>query len=367
MKTNKRNPEYIMKMGFVAIGIVLVLAIIIASFFWELIFDPNDFDVNKWATRAIFNGSIALAMMVLGFVAINESMEARENGKYQKRLSAFNDLITALFDSGRVIYFDQYITWNAERQLTEKKITYLTRHGMHRMEAMVIVEYATLDDIPTLSGLTPGEKHSEKPTGKSGEDIVRLDRDGNEILIPKFRDTLATYVEDVLDGTISVNAEDASYYMSSSKNKDGNLTSLERAQATEKDRVRSLWFSFGSKIVIGLIYSTIVALFAVDNSSGAGTAEAFWTLLFRLVSATLGFTSGGFAGNTNSRFLYKVLGEKMKVIREYNKFCDTGEFKPKTYAETSKERIAEVHRKEEEAKKSVVTPEVFGVPLIEGK
>ena len=64
------DSEYVLKMGFVVIGVIVVLAIIIASWIWNLIFDPEHFDVNKWATRAIFNGSISLAMMVLGFIAI---------------------------------------------------------------------------------------------------------------------------------------------------------------------------------------------------------------------------------------------------------------------------------------------------------
>ena len=47
-KDSKKNhdSEYILKMGFVVIGVIVVLAIIIASWIWNLIFDPEHFDVN---------------------------------------------------------------------------------------------------------------------------------------------------------------------------------------------------------------------------------------------------------------------------------------------------------------------------------
>ena len=69
-KLKQRDADYILKMGFVVIGVLMVLAIIVASWIWNLIFDPEHFDFVKWATRAIFNGSISLAMMVASAVVI---------------------------------------------------------------------------------------------------------------------------------------------------------------------------------------------------------------------------------------------------------------------------------------------------------
>lgn len=355
-KDNKKNhdSEYTLKMGFVVIGVIVVLAIIIASWIWNLIFDPEHFDVNKWATRAIFNGSISLAMMVLGFIAIGESLKAKETGKYQERRNVFNDLVSDIYDTDKIVYFDPFISWYAERQVHEKRIRYLTKHGMPRMDAEIIIDYASFDDLEKISGLKPGEK----PTGKFGEDLVKKDKDGNDVLIPAIRDTLVAYVEEVLSGIITVEVEDASYYLTADKNKKADLTSLERAQATENERIKSLRISFISKIVIGLVYVTLFALLAVDLNQGMGEAEAIWNLILRIGSATLGFIGGGFTGSSNTRFIYKWLGDKMRVLREYNKFLDSGEYKPKTYAETVKERIEVAKKREEDEKKAVVTPEL---------
>ena len=174
---------------------------------------------------------------------------------------------------------------------------------MPYMDAEVIVDHATAGDIEKISGLKKGVK----PTGTMGEDVVKTLKDGTEILIPAIKDTMAAYVEEVLIGVITVEPETASYYTSADKNNKGNLTSLERPQQTEIERVKSMKRSFISKIIIGLGYTTLLALLAVDLSKGVGTAEAIWNLLYRIASATIGFAAGGFTGATNVRFLYKWL------------------------------------------------------------
>ena len=352
----KNNTDYALKMGFVFLGIIVVIAVIFGSWLWNLIFDPANFNVTKWGNAAIFGGSLSLIMMVLGFIAVNEHLKskpAEKNGKFQKRLLYFNDMVIALHKTGRLIFFDQFISWYVVKQVKEKKITYLTKHGMPYMDAEIIVEYATAKDIEKISGLKKGET----PVGSSGEDVVKTLKDGTEILIPAIKDTMAAYVEEVLTGVITVEPETASYYTSADKNKKGNLTSLERAQQTEKERVKSMIISFVMKTAIGLVYTTLLALLTVDLSKGAGTAEAIWNLVYRIVASTIGFITGGIAGSTNVKFLYKWIGEKMRVIDEYNEYLDLGEFVPKTYSETAAERIKAVHQKEEEAKQNVIDPQ----------
>ena len=61
----KRNTDYALKMGFVFLGIIVVLAVIFGSWLWNLIFDPANFDVNKWGNSAIFGGSLSLAMIFI--------------------------------------------------------------------------------------------------------------------------------------------------------------------------------------------------------------------------------------------------------------------------------------------------------------
>ncbi len=340
----KHNQDYMLKMGFVLIGVMVVLGIIIGSWVWELVFRPDSFDVNKWATKAIFNNALALAMMVLGFTAVNESLKSKEDGKYQLRRGKFNDMVIKMIENGRIVFFDQFISWYVERQVREKKIKHLTKMGLPRMEAEVIVDYAIPADIPVITGLNPGEK----PKGNKGRDVVRKDREGNDILIPAVKDTLASYIEDVMSGDITVNAETAAYYTTADRNKEDNLESLEIPKATDKDRISSVRKAFLSKILTTIIYVTIASMLVADLNGDAGTAEALWNFVFRICAATAGFLSGGFSGSTNAAYLYKWLGDKMRVINEYNKFTDMKEFVPKSYAETYKDRIKAAKTEESE-------------------
>lgn len=345
-----KDQEYVVKMGFVFMGLFFVLMLIIGDYFWHLIFDPSQFNATKWGNRAIFNGSISLACMVLGFIALLESYKAKENGKYQKRLKAFNDKVKEIYDSIKILFFDQFITWYAERQLRNKKIKHLTSHGIPRIDAEIIIKYASERDIETLSGIRVGEE----PKGEYGEDIVREDENGKEILIPAILDTQAPYVEEVLNGTIAVQTETASYYLSIGKNRKGNLESLERPMATEEDRVKSMKISFISKVIISLIYATLFSLLFVDLNNDTGTAEALWNALLRMLSATLGFITGGLAGLTDGKYQYKEMGEKMRVQMEYCQFFDNGEFVPVTYEETAQKRIEEYHKRKAERMAEVV-------------
>lgn len=363
MKNKIKNPDYIIKISFVVLGCFVVFAAIIGSWVWNLLFDPSRFDANKWANRAIFNTAISLAMMVLGFIAMNEGQKAKEDGKYMTRVEAFNDLVNKFFDTNIIVYFDQFLIWYSAKQLRDKKIKYLTRHGVSVMDAQILVENATLDDIPTLTGLQSHEEERkflwwkwkvvvvDKPVGHKGEDIIRKNEKGEDILIPAVNDTLAAYLEEVLNGTIYVDVEDSSYYTTIDKNKDSNLSSLERAQHTEKDRVQSLRRSFITKGLMGILYATLIALLAVDLNQGMGSAEAIWNLIARLIAATLGFVTGGFAGLTNVNYLYKFIGDKMKVDMEYEKYLITGEFIPKTYSQIMEEKLAQMrleHKQSEE-------------------
>jgi len=344
-----KEQEYVVKMAFVFLGLFFILLLIIGDYFWHLIFDPSQFNATKWGNRAIFNGSISLACMVLGFIALLESYKAKEKGKYQLRVQQFKEKVNEIYETVKILYFDQFITWYAERQLKNKKIKHLTSHAIPRLEAEIIIKYATERDIETLSGLRKGEE----PKGEYGEDIVR-EVDGKEILIPAILDTQACYVEEVLNGSICVNAETASYYMSVGKNRKGNLESLERPMATEDDRVKSMKISFISKVIISLIYTTIFALLFVDLNSDTGTAEALWNALLRILSATFGFITGGLTGLTDGKFQYKEIGEKMRIIIEYSQFFDNGEFVPTTYEETAQKRIEEYHKRKAERLAEVV-------------
>lgn len=353
MTMNKKNQDYMLKMGGVILGCIVVFAIIIASWIWNLMFDPGNLNVNKWATRAIFNGSISLVMMVLGFIAVGESMKATEKGKYQQRRSKFNRVVNELYKTARLVFLDPFLIWYAERQLRKKKIRHLTKRGMQFREAEQIVDYASLEDLEKISGLKPGDT----PTGAYGVDIVKKDKDGNDILIPKIKDTLAAYVEDILVGNVTIDVETAAYYTSADGNAEEELESLERSKATERGRIKSLKKSFISYAIIGLIYVTLFAMLAVDKNQGATTSEALWDLILRIISATSGFISGGFTGLRNTKALYRALGERLRVLMEFNTFLDSGEYKPLSYDESFKERIAAVRRAEEEeqAKETAIT------------
>ena len=358
-KLKEKDADYLLKMGLVVIGIIVVIAIIIASWVWNLEFDPEHFNWNRFFRSVGFNGSISLVMLVLCFVAVNESFKAKKHGKYEDRRELFRTLVNELYDTGSIIYFDSFISWYAERQLRSKKIKYLTKKGMPLIDAEMIIDYATLDDLEKISGL----KRGEKPTGGYGEDVLKFDKDGNEILIPAIKDTLVAFVEEALNGTITIDVESASYYTSEDRNKKADLESLERPQATDDDRVKSLRLAFLSRVAIIVLYGAAFAMLVVNLNRGISEAEAIWELVLSLASASLGLVGGGFIGANNAQFIYKWLGNKIRVIKEYNQFLKGGEYKPKSYAETVKERIAAAKKKAEEQRQSII--DSAPVPLLD--
>ena len=351
MGKNKRDQEFVMKMGFVVIGLILVLVSIVASYVWDLIFNPENFDVVKWANRAVFNNSIKIATMVLSFIGVVELLKSLKNGRYQKRVDLFNEEVNQLYDTNRFASFDEFLIWLTEKELKEKKVKHLVSHGAKTDEAMLIVEFAKIDDIPTITGIKQVEvekgfwkwKHKvtviQKPLGRVGEDIVRELKDGSMALIPAIKDELAPYIEDVLDGSIIVKCEDSSYYITIGKSDNSNLSSVERAKATEKERVKSLIKAFISAFITGVIYTTMFALLVTEQKEGVGTSESIWNLLLRLGSATLGIILGGFAGISDVNYLYKILGEKMTVLIKNRRYSENGDFVAKSFEEIKNERI----------------------------
>ena len=340
---SRKSPETRMKLAFVAIGLAAVLAIVFGSWAWNLVFSPESFDVIKWANDAVFNTCVSLATMVLGFVAVRESAKGKESGRYQSLLGQFNDLVESLYESGRIVWFDQFVPWLGQRQAREKKVGYLAKHGMGRREAEAIVDNATVSDIPTISGLKPGDR----PTEAFGSDIWRKDRKGKEVFIPAIKGTWACYVEDVLTDKISIDVDDPSYYLTASREGGPDLTSLEKAQATDRERVRSMRLGILSKVGIGLVYSALFSMLAVDANSDMGTSEAVWNLVLRLATAALGFVCGGFMGDTDVRYLCKWIKDKAKVVRDFGKYMDSGEFVPVSFEERAKEAAAAAEGRED--------------------
>ncbi len=365
----KKDIDYVVKMSFVYLGLGVVIAIIVASWLWNLIFDPSRFDLNKWLNRTIFNSALSLATMVLGYVAFYESLKNKENGKYQNRLSSFLEKVKGVYESELILYFDQFLVWYSEKQLRNKKIKHLTNRGMNRIEAEIIVDYASVSDIPTLTGLAKGQT----PTGGKGEDIIKKVEGENgeikEVLIKAFEDQYAYYVEEVLGGKIILDVETPAYYLSVEKNRENNLESLEQAQAAERDKYKSIKTSFISKTVIGVIYLTLAAMLFVDQNSDMTSSEAIWEFILRILSATIGFVGGGFVAILAISFTIKVLGKKKNVLVEYKANYEKKEFVPKTREQLQNELIEHIKNETQKAKENVVDPEVEEpqIPLLPNK
>ena len=318
----KNKADYILKMSFVAIGIIGVFAIIFVSWVWNLVFNPQAFNVSKWAERVIFNISIALLMMVLGFIAIAESLKSKENGKYNLIKDEFqNDVKTLYADELKLNNFDDWLPFHAERQLRNKKIKFLTSKGMKRTIAMVIVDYASTEDIKVITGLEP----NSKPKGVCGENVIKY-VDDKKITIPAVKDTFAYYIEQVLSGMITIEVGSASYYTSVDTKNTNIEESLEAPIHTDSERIKSTRRSFIAKALSMAVYITLFALLATDVGSDMNTEEALWQFTGRMLSATGGFISGGMAGATNIMFLIKAIKQKRKVLAEYNASWNTGEF-----------------------------------------
>lgn len=356
-KKERKSIDYYFKIMVVAVGVVIVFAIILGSYLWNLIFNPEGFVLRTWLERVIFNTIIALTMMVLGFIDLDTTLRSSKKSEYFRDRGSFNEDVGSIYENDSVVYFDQFIPWHAERQLRRKKINYLTARGITTADAENLIDYASEEDLPIISGIRP----NEQPTDKKGEDLVkkvkkRLD-DGSiveiEVVIPAIKGTNAAYVQDMLSGSVKIDVEDPSYYLTDSKTKDPGKTTLERAQSTENERRKYLRRQFVTKGLSMAVFSLIFSLLAPADSE-ISDAERAWVLIQRLAAAIGGFGSGALAGVINVSYVTRWINDKHKVVTDFIKFYGTKIFVPKTREQLDQAKIAEFRKKEAET----ITPEV---------
>lgn len=347
----KANIEYVFKITAVLAGVIIVFGVIIGSYFWNLVFDPSNFDLKSWLQNTIFIIIISLVMMVLGFIDMDATVKSMKRSNYNRDRAAFNEDVGSIYEDDTIVFFDQFIPWLAERQLRQKKIRYLTAHGISTADAENLIDYATEDDLPIISGIKPGEEPTDakgKPivreitlNGKNGEPITK------KVVVPAIKGKCAAYVQDMLSGAVTIDVEDPSYYLTDSKTKELGKTSLESSKGTEKERRKYVVRQFITKALFVLVVSLITTLLAPSNQGG-GDSGADATLAFRLVSAFGGFASGSLAGLINVTYTTRWINDKHKVVNDFIKFFKTGVFKPLT-----KEQMDELTIKAFEEKEAV--------------
>lgn len=370
----RKSLEYYFKMAVVFGGVVIVFGIILGSYLWNLVFNPAGFELVPWLEKFIFCVIISYIMMVLGFIDLDATLRASKSSDYSRDRASFNDDVGSIYEDDTVVFFDQFIPWNAERQLRQKKIRYLAARGISTADAENIIDYANEDDLPHISGINPGEK----PTDKMGEDLVKTIKyrgnDGKicekEVVIPKIKGTNAAYVQDMLSGNVFIDVEDPSYYLTDSKTKDNNKTSLERAKATELERRKYIKRQFITKGLSMAVISLCFTLLSPDSNSALSGQERAWIFVLRLASACGGFGAGAIAGVMNVAYVTRWINDKHKVVTEFIKFLKSGLFKPYTREQLDQLKIEAFKKKKEEEEKAaqaardaVVTPEVLP-PLI---
>ena len=347
----KANIEYVFKITAVLAGVIMVFGVIIGSYFWNLVFDPSNFDLKLWLQNTIFIIIISLVMMVLGFIDMDATVKSMKRSNYNRDRAAFNEDVGSIYEDDTIVFFDQFIPWLAERQLRQKKIRYLTAHGISTADAENLIDYATEDDLPIISGIKPGEE----PTDAKGKPIVReitLNGKNGEpmtkkVVVPAIKGKCAAYVQDMLSGAVTIDVEDPSYYLTDSKTKELGKTSLESSKGTEKERRKYVVRQFITKALFVLVVSLITTLLAPSNHGG-GDSGADATLAFRLVSAFGGFASGSLAGLINVTYTTRWINDKHKVVNDFIKFLKTGVFKPLT-----KEQMDELTIKAFEEKEAI--------------
>ena len=361
-KKDRKSLDFYFKMTIVAAGVILVFAIILGSYFWNLIFNPEGFNVKSWLERIVFLIIIALVMMVLGFLDLDSTLRASRRSDYSRDKGSFNEDVGSIYENDTVVYFDQFIPWYTERELRQKKIRHLTAHGISTADAENLIDYADEEDIITISGIKPGDKATEK----KGEDLVKTVKRKNakgeleefSVVIPAIKGTDAFYVQEALSGAVKIDVEDPSYYLTDSKTQDTGKTTLERAQSTEKERRHYIKRQFITKICSMVVISVITGLLVTDSASGTSTDERNWILMQRFAAAVGGFGTGALMGVVNVSYVTRWINDKHKVVTQFIKFYKTGLFKPKTRKELDEIKIAEAKAKEEERKRNTIEPEV---------
>lgn len=324
------------KLGFILTGSIALIIAIFATFLISTDFSLQEVDWQEWAVNFAINVIVSVLAIFLALNGVTEILKSKEEGSYQRCFDSLNELTEEVYSRNELVTFDGFVPWMEGHETRKAKINYLTRAGIDANIAKDIVDYASTSDIPTISGYDG----KGRPSEAYGEEVIRKDRDGNDVYIPAIKGIWAKPVSKVLSNKVRVFFPNSAYFLTAFPNVDDDVSTGESALKTERKRRRLIRSNIASRIVSLALTSALLGVVAVDISLSDGWAEKLWSFISHLLIAITGFVNGGVLACTSVNYLVKELKDKIKMIRDFHQYLNSGEYKPVDYEEEKRRKIA---------------------------
>ena len=290
-----------------------------------VVFDLENLDVQRWATNSLINSGIMIVSIVLGEITGTDKLKEKVGGLYQASLKHFNDMLDKLSERLLIVYFSQFYTWYKARELQNKKIDYLVKHGFDHQVAMRIVMFVEKNDL---------EKMLEG-------NLVKIDKKTKKEI--KFRrihqDEYETLSEIYSTDFVLDSPKEYTYYLSAFDD-NSSASILEKPKMLEKKERSNKLFNRTFKIVLSVFISVLWGSAAIAEIGG-GAKAVIGNLIARLSALIGGVLSGFLTSVVTVKIESEKLEDKYRVLRDMEIYYDKGEFKPKTYEEIVEEEMSE--------------------------
>jgi hypothetical protein len=323
-------------------NLVFILVLISLMTVANIIIDPEHFNFFTWMTNSLILVGIQIPCIILGELMGKDRQMENDDGVYQKSLGKYLGIIQKITDDKTFVFFSQFFYWFRENETFNNRLNALISFEFDGLEAVYIARYVKLDDLPELS------QRAIKKKNASGKDII----------IGPIKPEKIEEIREVLSGKFDVRQTSYAYFLSVDGSKDSANSIIDEGPRIERLREHNRTFNRLAKVGTMVVFSLIWSMVAVDTSQGMGSTQMWLNLMSRLTAMIAGLTSGWLTAIQDVKLAAAELNIKTKVI---NIFCiDLADkiFVPKTYEEMEEERFAEQEKREEEARKSVLDPEV---------
>lgn len=321
-------------------GLGGLLAFIVVSAVWDLTFGV--FDAVNFVADTLILVAICLGTLVLTELFSEESNKNKTYGVYNMACNEFMLAMERI--EGIRIYFSQWYYWFLERETVKKRETYLTLCGIKGTDARKIVKFAAIDDVDRMANCR--------------DYYIKGFDDGKRVVLPKLEtDEQIETVRDVLQGKYDVIDSGYTEYLFLDDVAEAAMSIVERKDYLKKRKAESKRRS-NILAVIRLVMTAFLMAALVPADPEEASANKWWTFVKRLGVFFTSLITGWFAGSNEVIASAAIVRDKTNMIDEFRKYSESGEWKPKSEEELDSEIIAEWDRRNEEAAKAVVTPEI---------
>lgn len=295
----------------------------------------------EWFGNVMILVGIAVIFLFLGESGGYDKLKDKINGVYQTALKKLEDMIASI--QHIKIYFAQFFKWYKPQELESKKIDFLITFGVDPRKAERIVKCCTVRDLESL-------KNTSKDYKALNDDKVYFIRQLEEFeVVP---------VEEVLKGKIKLDTPAPTFFLTS-QGKATDKRMLEQGKQYEKDIATNKKLNRGVKIGMFLLISIVWAFFTVKDFMSGDDASAWLNLVSRLLMAVSSYLSGFISAVITIKLEALIFDNKYNVLSMFKTAYEKHLFPCYTEEQLDEMDREEMRRKEEEAKASVITPEVI--------